>query len=101
MALTQKLIPAIILLIFSCQSYSQNHALTVKNGSFEIDKNLSLIIWHTPNIDSTLVALNKANTIQFHEDYHIIKHNETTQNSSKIKEVKIPLYLTFSYTQLL
>ena len=85
MALTQKLIPAIILLIFSCRSYSQNHSLTVKNGSFEIDKNLSLIIWHTPNIDSTLVALNQANTIQFHEEYHIIKHNETTQNSSKIK----------------
>ena len=85
MALVQKFLAAIILCLFYANTYSQTQYITAKKGSFEIDRKLNIVIWHTPNIDSTLAAISNTQALNFQEEYKIVRKADSLKQSNKIK----------------
>lgn len=85
MAIMKKFTLMLTLLAFFFQNFAQSPFLEAKKNSFNIDHNLKLIVWHTPNIDSTLHNVNHVKTLKFDNEFGIIQDSDSLSLSTKIK----------------
>ena len=97
MAIKISFVYTIILFFSFFQSVVYSQTITPKKGSFGVDKNNKIIVWHESNLDSILKQNNNNSTITFNNNFNIaaastISYTEKTKLTYNNEEYS--LYVT-------